>query len=88
MTVEKITPAQEVFTDEIVQFIRSYGFLARHHVLPEPGGLNQQPATWVDAATTLMELMAEREAEDDDVRARDMARRQREAQRAQGRAKR
>ena len=51
--VEVEVRVDDVFTPAISEFLPSYHFWQAHGVLPEPGGLMQQPATWLDAAYIL-----------------------------------
>ena len=39
----------DVMTPTMDDFLATFRFFHGHGVLPEPGGLHDQPATWIDA---------------------------------------
>lgn len=55
-----------MLTPNIRAFLDQFAFYQAHGTLPEPGGLNDQPATWTDAAQHLMRRIACNQKEDDD----------------------
>ena len=69
----------KVFTPDLGAFVDTFAFYQAHGTLPEAGGLNDQPATWVDAAHRLMRRIAANQKEDED---REANRRKRAERRA------
>ena len=60
----------DVFTPPIIAFLRSATFFRQHGVMPEPGGVNDQPSAWIEAVITLDDQIREHEQRVADNRSR------------------
>lgn len=71
-----------VFTPDLVEFMASFQAYQAHGILPHAGGRDDQPATWLDAATYLEAILADfREAERQEAEERRRRHQQRAARR-------
>lgn len=73
----------DLMRPDLLDFAITFGFYRQNGVLPEPGGLLDQPATWVAAAWVVLARIAE--IEEQRAAERDAATR---AASARGRARR
>lgn len=73
---------EHVFTPDLVEFMAGFQAYQAHGILPHDGGRDDQPATWLEAATYLEAVLADfRELERQEAEDRRRRQQQRTARR-------